>query len=75
MKGGTMFNRELSLTLSKPTQAQEPVIHAVEDTTFGDKVVTLNIAAESMIKKAGIVVCAYVVLDTVRKVLVAQASK
>jgi len=75
MKGGTMFNREIQLKLSKPNEAQGQVIHAVEDTSFGDKVVTLNIAAESMIKKAGIVVCAYVVLDTVRKVLVAQASK
>ena len=70
-----MFNREIQLKIAKPTTAQDQMIHTVDDTSFGDKVVTLNIAAESMIKKAGIVVCAYVVLDTVRKVLVAQASK
>jgi len=69
-----MFNRELRMDVVKRKKVQ-PMVETVESgPTFEEKAVVITASAERVVKKIGIAVCAYVVLDTIRRVAVASAS-
>ena len=67
-----MFNRTLRVDVVKKEKSQTMGTNH-DDTDFADKATIIGVVVESAIKKIGIAVCAYVILDTVRKVAVASA--
>ena len=69
-----MFKRELSVNLAKPTKAQ-PAGTSQNKAAIEKHIKQIGVVLESSIVKIGMAVCAYVVLDTARQVLVAKASK
>jgi hypothetical protein len=69
-----MFKRELSVNLAKPAKAQ-PAGTGPNKAAIEKHIKQIGVVLESSIVKIGIAVCAYVVLDTARQVLVAKASK
>ena len=69
-----MLNRKIVVDLVKKDMKQGPVGDNQNDTDFADKATITGVVIESAIKKVALGVCAYVVLDTVRKVAVAYVS-
>ncbi|MET0786524.1 MAG: hypothetical protein ABWY25_07460 [Paenisporosarcina sp.] len=69
-----MFNRELRMDVVKRKKSQPTVEGGSIDTSFEDKAAVAAAVAERVIKKISFGVCAYVVLDTVRRVVVESAS-
>ena len=68
-----MFNRHLEMRLKKnektaPTSANS-------DTSFEEKVAAAAYVGETVVNKAALGVAGYVILDTVRKVLITMAAK
>jgi hypothetical protein len=68
-----MLNRTLRVDLVKKNESHQ-VDKNQDDTDFADKATIVGIVVEGAIKRVGIAVCAYVVLDTIRRVAVASAS-
>lgn len=68
-----MFNRTLEVDVVKKgkTPKTEPSQPEVD---FEEKAKVISNLLENGIKKVGLVICAYVVLDTVRKVAVASVA-
>ena len=68
-----MFNRRIQMDIVKATKPQAA---ASEESgpQFEDKVIIVTKSIEKGIRKIAIAVCAYVVLDTFRKVVV-ESSK
>lgn len=69
-----MFNRALSVEFVKRNKTKAAVDNDHDDTDFADKATITGVVIESAIKKVAVGVCAYVLLDTVRKVAVAYVS-
>lgn len=67
-----MFNRHIQVKLKKNDKAL-PYDQSVED--LETKLAIISEHVEKAIRKMGRAVVAYVVIDTVRQVLVAQAKK
>jgi hypothetical protein len=68
-----MFNRKLQMEIVKKTKTQ-PTEIADQGPQFEEKVTIVTRSVEKGIKKIAIAVCAYVLLDTFRKVMV-ESSK
>lgn len=68
-----MFNRKLQVDVVKAKKSA-PVEIEQTGPTFEEKAVIVTASVERAIKKVGFAVCAYVLLDTIRKVAVASAS-
>jgi hypothetical protein len=68
-----MFNRRLQVDLVKSAKMQ-PAEIAGQGPQFEEKVTIVTRSVEKGIKKIAIAVCAYVLLDTFRKVMV-ESSK
>jgi hypothetical protein len=68
-----MFNRRLQVDLVKSTKTQ-PAESDPQGPQFEEKVTIVTRSIEKGIKKVAIAVCAYVLLDTFRKVVV-ESSK
>jgi len=68
-----MFNRALRVDFVKK-ENESQVNTNQDDTDFADKATIMGVVVESAIKKVGIAVCAYVLLDTIRKVAVASVE-
>lgn len=69
-----MFKRELQVKMVKPKKKADDETETVE-TEVNDNASIVATVVDRGIKKIGLIICAYVVLDTFRKVLVEQASK
>ena len=69
-----MFNREIKVGLVKRGTEQTSMSPEENEANLEAKVAVVTKAVERGIRKIGIVVCAYVVLDTVRQVIV-KSSK
>ena len=69
-----MLNRTLRVDLVKKTKPQTTEADHTE-IAFEDKATIVATVVERSIRKIGIIVCAYVVLDTVRRIAVASASE
>ncbi|MET0786295.1 MAG: hypothetical protein ABWY25_06275 [Paenisporosarcina sp.] len=68
-----MLNRTLRVDVVK--KEKEPTVNTNQfEDSFADKATITGVVVEGAIKKIGIAVCAYVVLDTIRRVAVASAS-
>lgn len=68
-----MFNRTLEVDVVKKGKA--PKTESTQpEVDFEEKAKVISGIIENGIKKVGLVVCAYVVLDTVRKVAVASVA-
>lgn len=68
------MKRALQIKMVK-TDPKESTTPTEEDVDFGDKVITLTAAAEILIRKLGAAALGYVVLDTLRQVVIARAAK
>lgn len=68
-----MFNRTLHVKLVK-TKKETPVT-SVQEISLEGKVAIIGHYAERAVKKAGQAIVAYVVVDTLRQVIVAKALK
>lgn len=68
-----MFNRTLRVDVVKKEKSPAMNENHVE-TSFEDKAIIVASVVERGIKKVGFMVCAYVVLDTIRRVAVTSAS-
>ena len=69
-----MFKRELSVKMVKPNTAQ-PAGTTPNKINIEKHIKQIGVVLESSIVKIGMAVCAYVVLDTARQVLVTKATK
>jgi len=69
-----MFNRKLQVDVVKAKKAQNAASELPE-ISFEDKTEIVVKVVERCIKKIGIAVAAYVVLDTLRKIAVEAASE
>ena len=69
-----MLNRQIHVELVKKNKSQSPVETAQLEVGFEEKATVVATIIERSIKKIGIAVCAYVVLDTLRRIAVASAS-
>lgn len=67
-----MLNRRIELKLVKPTTQTTP---AVEEDTFADRLIDFEFMTNRIFRNVGKGVCAYVVLDTLRKIAVTRFSK
>lgn len=72
-KGIVMFNRELQMKVVKTNKKQDTPADTT-DVTIEGKVAIVTYTIDRVFRKIGIAVCAYVVLDTLRQVLVASAG-
>ena len=68
-----MRNRALQIDFVKKGSSQDATSDQPE-MSLEDKVTYVIVAVERGIKKVGLVVCAYVILDTVRQVVVASTK-
>jgi len=68
-----MLNRTIRVDVVKKEKTPTMNTNQIED-SFADKATIAGVVVEGAIKKIGIAVCAYVILDTVRRVAVASAS-
>lgn len=66
-----MFNRTLQLRMVKTTKETQPV--SVQEISLEGKVAIIGHYAERALKKAGQIAISYVVVDTMRQVIVAKA--
>lgn len=69
-----MFKRELQVKMVKPTKKDTEVTD-VSESTDDNKTATIAYVVNKGIRDIGITVCAYVVLDTIRKYIVTAASR
>jgi hypothetical protein len=68
-----MLNRTLTVDVVKKGKSHEDEINQSE-AEFDDKAKSIGVVIGQGIKQIGYVICAYVVLDTVRKVVVASIT-
>jgi uncharacterized metal-binding protein len=68
-----MLNREIKVDLVKKGKSQE-IETDQSKTTFNEKAEVISDIVGENIKKIGVAVCVYVLLDTVRKVAVASVT-
>jgi hypothetical protein len=73
MKGFVMRNRALQIDWVKKGSSQDTASDQPE-ADLEKKVTIVTQAVERGIRKVGFVVCAYVILDTVRQVVVASTK-
>lgn len=69
-----MFNRALQVKVIKSNKKDEPQADQT-DATYEGKVAIVGHFVERAIKRIGITVITYVVVDTIRQVMVAQANQ
>ena len=69
-----MFNRTLRVDVVKKEKSPTMSTNH-DDTDFADKATIVGVVVENGIKKIGFAVCAYVILDTIRRVAVASTSQ
>lgn len=69
-----MFNRALQVKVIK-SKKEEPLTPTQTDVSFETKVAVLGYYVEKAVAKVGTAAITYVVLDTVRQVMVAKASR
>jgi hypothetical protein len=67
-----MFNRKLQVDVVKAKRSAP--VAAESGPTFEEKAIIVTASTERVVKKIGYAVCAYVVLDTLRKVAVAYTT-
>lgn len=67
-----MLNRKIQVDVVKATKSAP--VETISGPTFEEKAVIITASAERVVKKIGFAVCAYVVLDTVRKMAVAYTT-
>lgn len=68
-----MFNRTLQVKMVKTPKETQPV--SVQEISLEGKVAIIGHYAERALKKAGQIAISYVVVDTLRQVIVAKALK
>lgn len=68
-----MFNREIQVKMVKKTKNETEV--DTTDSHFEGKAAIISNAVDNGLKRIGIAIVSYVLVDTVRQVLVAKASK
>jgi tartrate dehydratase alpha subunit/fumarate hydratase class I-like protein len=68
-----MLNREIKVDLVKKGKSQEIETDQLK-MTFNEKAEVISDIVGENIKKIGVAVCVYVLLDTVRKVAVASVT-
>jgi hypothetical protein len=68
-----MLNRELKVDLVKKGKSQE-IETDQSKMAFNEKAEVISDIVDQSIKKIGVAVCVYVLLDTVRKVAVASVT-
>lgn len=68
-----MLNRSLQVSMVKKGQGQESE-DGTPELTFEQKTIVVSDSIERAIRKIGFAVCAYVVLDTIRQVVVKTAT-
>lgn len=69
-----MFSRELQVKMVKKNK-KAPVTPDQSDTELQGKTAIVGFVLERVVEKVGNAVISYVVLDTIRQVLVARASR
>jgi len=72
-KGHIMFNRALQVKMVKSSKNETPPVPSEDK--FVARTTIVAYAAKQVAQEIGSAVVAYVVLDTIRQVLVARASK
>ncbi len=70
-----MLNRQVRVELVKKNKSQDTIVTDQPEIGFEEKAAIAATILERSIKKIGLVVCAYVVLDTIRRIAVASASE
>jgi hypothetical protein len=68
-----MLNREIKVDLVKKGKSQK-IETDQSKTTFNEKAEVISDIVGENIKKIGVAICVYVLLDTVRKVAVASVT-
>ena len=68
-----MLNRKLQVDVVRTNKSASSAAE-IQGPTFEDKAVIITASAERVVKKIGYAVCAYVVIDTLRKVAVAYTT-
>lgn len=68
-----MFNRELQVKMVKAKKTNPEPVNTI-DKSFEENAETVGSIIDSSVKKVGLLVIAYVVVDTARKVLIEMAK-